>query len=98
MKMICAQAKTTDKRGKRIDAVIQKYPELWPDVSLGERMQYSYILWMEEGDQTVIELQMRDDSKVERLAAEMRACGCVVKVMTEKEYRKREGFDEEDAA
>jgi hypothetical protein len=99
MKMICAQAKTTAKRGKRIDAVIKKYPELWPQ-SMGAwqlngrpcPVQRSYISWGEEDDQTIIELEVRDDSNVERLASEMRACGCVVKVMTEKEYRKREGF------
>jgi hypothetical protein len=105
MKMICAQAKTTAKRGKRIDAVIKKYSELWRQ-SMGEWMLQgsndkqpkpagvtrSYINWGEKDDQTIIELEMRDDSNVERLASEMRACGCVVKVMTEEEYLKQEGL------
>ena len=55
MKIICLEAKATPKRDKAIDAVVQKYPELWPQ-SLGEweingkpvPAQYSYIDWNEE--------------------------------------------------
>jgi hypothetical protein len=41
-------------------------------------------------DQTIIEIEVRDDSKVERLASEMRACGCVVKVISEEEFYAQE--------
>ena len=55
MEMICVEAKATPKRDKAIDAIVQKYPELWPQ-SLGEwkingkpvPTQYSYINWNEE--------------------------------------------------
>jgi hypothetical protein len=106
--MICAQAKTTTRRDERIEALLGRYPELTPQ-SLGAKtieiqgmrvpaMQYSYINWNMEDDQTLIELEMRDDTKVERLASELRACGCMVKVMTQEEYRKQEGWTDDEIA
>jgi hypothetical protein len=83
--MICAQAKTTAKRDKAIEGVIAKHPEL---ESVGfELGMYSYVNWMTEDDQTILQIEVRDESKSERLASELRACGRSVNVMTEQEYQ-----------
>jgi hypothetical protein len=84
MKMICLQAKTTAKRNKLIEGVIAKHPEL-QSKSLGTWTR-SYINWMTEDDQTIIQIEVHDESKVERLASELKACGCVVNAMTEEEF------------
>ena len=93
MKMICLQAKTTAKRDKAIEGVIAKYPELQPK-SMGTwelngqpcPVTHSYVNWITEDDQISIQIEVHDESKVERLASELRACGCVVNVMTEEEF------------
>jgi hypothetical protein len=58
MKMICLQAKTTVKRDKAIEGVIAKHPEL-QSKSLGtwglNGVTRSYINWMTEDDQTIIQ-------------------------------------------
>ena len=42
----------------------------------------------EEDDETVtlIDVSVRDEAVVERLAFDLKACGCVVKVYTEEQY------------
>jgi hypothetical protein len=93
MKMTCMQAKTTAKRDKAIEGVIAKHPEL-QSKSLGTGevdgqsfpVTYSYINWMTEDGQTIIQIEVHDESNVERLASELKACGCVVNVMTEEEF------------
>ena len=93
--MICVEAKATPKRDQAIDAIIQKYSELWPQ-SLGEweidgksvPAQYSYIDWNEEDGRTFINIEVRDESKVSDLVADLAMVGgCCVKVMDELEYR-----------
>ena len=95
MKMICVEAKATPKRDQAIDAIVQKYPELWPQ-SLGEweingkpvPTQYSYINWNEEDGWTFIDIEVRDDSKAGKIAADLAMVGgSHVKVMDELEYR-----------
>jgi hypothetical protein len=93
MKMICLQAKTTAKRDKAIEGVIAKYPEL-ESKSMGTLeingqpcpWMRMYVDWMEEDGQTIVQIEVHDESKVERLASELKACGCVVNVMTEEEF------------
>jgi hypothetical protein len=94
MKMICLEAKATPKRDQAIDAVVNKYPELWPQ-SLGEweinekpiPAQYSYIDWNEEDGWTFINIEVRDDSRAGKIAADLALVGgCDVKVMNEIEY------------
>ena len=91
--MLCAQAKASKKRDKRIDAVFQKFPELNSIPLTDETFEfdghqfplatYSFICWEQEGDQTIIEIEMRDHSKVSALAAELTACGCDVAINPE---------------
>ena len=93
MKMICLQAKTTGKRDKAIEAVLAKHPELdfkslgtWKMNERPVQCTYSYVEWITEDDQTSIQIECHDESIVERLASELRACGCVVSDMTEAEF------------
>ena len=88
-------AKATPRRDQAINAVVQKYPELWPQ-SLGEweingksvPAQYSYIDWNEEHGWTFINIEVRDDSKASKIAADLAMVGgCHVKVMDQLEYR-----------
>ena len=106
MKIICVEAKATPKRDKAIDAVVQKYPELWPQ-SLGEweingkpvPAQYSYIDWNEEDGWTFINIEVRDDSKASKIAADLAMVGgCYVKVMDELEYRSEQMGEPEGRA
>ena len=106
MKMICVEAKATPKRDKAIDAVVNKYPELWPQ-SLGEWeingkpvfSQYSYIDWNEEDGWTLINIEVRDDSKASKIAADLAMVGgCHVKVMDEIEYRSEQMGQAEGSA
>ena len=106
MKIICVEAKATPKRDKAIDAVVQKYPELWPR-SLGEweingkpvPTQYSYINWNEEDGWTFIDIEVRDDSKAGKIAADLAMVGCChVKVMDEPEYRSEQMGEPEGRA
>ena len=106
MKMICVEAKATPKRDQAIDAVVQKYPELWPQ-SLGEweidgksvPAQYSYIDWNEEDGRTFINIEVRDESKVSDLVADLAMVGgCYVKVMDELEYRSEQMGEPEGRA
>ena len=95
MKIICVEAKATPKRDKAIDAIVQKYPELWPQsLSTWEvngkpvQSQYSYVDWNEEAGWTFINIEVRDDSKAGKIAADLAMVGgCHVKVMEELEYR-----------
>jgi hypothetical protein len=106
MKMICVEAKATPKRDKAIDAVVQKYPELWPQ-SLGAweingksvPAQYSYIDWNEEDGRTLINIEVRDESKVSDLVADLALVGgCYVKVMDEIEYHSEQMGELEGSA
>jgi hypothetical protein len=106
MKMICVEAKATPKRDQAIDAVVQKYPELWPQ-SLGEweidgkpvPMTYSYIDWNEDDGWTFINIEVRDDSKASKIAADLALVGgCYVKVMDEIEYLSEQMGEAEGSA
>jgi hypothetical protein len=106
MKMICVEAKRTPRRDQAIDAVVQKYPELWPQ-SLGEwkingkpvPAQYSYIDWNEEDGWGFINIEVRDDSKASKIAADLAMVGgCYVKVMDELEYRSEQMGEPEGRA
>jgi hypothetical protein len=106
MKMICVEAKATPKRDKAIDDVVQKYPELWPQ-NLGEwefngkpvHSQYSYINWNEEHGWTFIDIEVRDDSKASKIAADLATVGgCHVKVMDEIEYHSEQMGEAEGSA
>ena len=94
MKMICVEAKATPRRDKAIDAVVNKYSELWPQ-SLSEweinekpvPAQYSYIDWNEEDSWTFINIEVRDESKASKIAADLAMVGgCHVRVLDELEY------------
>ena len=92
MKMICLQAKTTAKRDKAIKDVIAKYPLQSKSLGTGEvdgqsfPVTYSYVNWIQMDGQTIIQIEVHDENKVERLASELKACGCVVQIMTEQEF------------
>jgi hypothetical protein len=92
MKMIYLQAKATAKRDKAIKDIIAKYPLQSKSLGTGEvdgqsfPVTYSYVTWIEEGDRTNIQIEVHDESKVDRLASELKACGCAVSVMTEEEF------------
>jgi hypothetical protein len=96
MKMIRVIAKQTERRDQRLESVIAKYPSL-QDQRMGlvatfegqanpAPMVRSYVAWMAEDGVTLIDIEVGDEAIVERLASELRACGCVVRVYTEKQY------------
>ena len=84
MKFVCARAKQTDRRDRRIEAVLTGYPSL--SRSLGALVTYSFVEWGEEDGETQINIEVRDEDIVERLASELRACGAVTKVYTQQQY------------
>ena len=50
------------------------------------KAMYSYVERQEGDGETLIDVSVRDEAVVERLASDLKACGCVVKVYTEEQY------------
>jgi hypothetical protein len=73
-KKIRITAKRTERRDKRIRAVLNEhlYQCLWNE--------------LENDDVTLIDIDVRNDTVVERLASELRACGCIVSVYKQEQY------------
>jgi hypothetical protein len=84
MKFVCARAKQTERRDRRIEAVLAGYPSLEPRI--GVLGSYHFIEWNEEDGETAINIEVDDEGLVERLASELRACGAVTKVYTQEQY------------
>jgi hypothetical protein len=72
------EAPMTQRLVERIDAVLQEFHD-W------SRFKPDYE-GNEDGSKTTIIAVVEDDSRVDRAASELRACGLVVKVQTEEEY------------
>jgi hypothetical protein len=51
----------------------------------------SYVEWLHSDGVTVINIEVVDETVVERLASELRACGCIVSVYTEEQYDTLDG-------
>jgi hypothetical protein len=84
MKFVFARAKQTERRDQRIEAVLAGFPSLEP--SIGALGSYHFVEWCEEDGDTAINIEVRDEGIVERLASELRACGAVTKVYTQQQY------------
>jgi hypothetical protein len=74
MKVIRVSAKQTKRRDQRLESVLAKH--------------LTRIEWLEEDGLTLINIEVDDETIVERLASELKACGCIVRVYTEKQYEK----------
>jgi hypothetical protein len=92
VKLISAKAKHTKERDVRIQSILNKYASLnlrpmGTGTIDGEEGQFlmhrQFVEWSEEGNETKINIEVFDETIAERLASELKACGCVVKVYTE---------------
>jgi hypothetical protein len=92
MKMIRATAKRTERRNQRIEGVIAQFPSLAPPsltpLFAGANATYSFVNWSETDSETQVDIEVRDETIVERLASELKAGGAVVKIYTKDEFDK----------
>jgi hypothetical protein len=92
MKMIRATAKRTERRNRRIEGVIAQFPSLAPPslapLFAGANATYSFVSRTETDSETRIDIEVRDETIVERLASELKACGAVVRVYTREQFDK----------
>jgi hypothetical protein len=95
MKFICARAKASARSRKTITVLLEKHPELFRK----QPRSYSYVDHNEwEDGQATVDIEVRDESTVEQIAAELRFCGWRVNVMTEVEYEAMQMGEAEGSA
>jgi hypothetical protein len=89
--MIRATAKRTERRS--IERVIAQFPSLAPQSPAplfagANATAYSFVDWSETDGETQVDIEVRDETIVERLASELKACGAVVKIYTKDQFHK----------
>ena len=89
MKMVCMTAKPNERRDQRILSVLTKFPSLTSLSTMTGNATYDdFVDWTFDDSKTQIDIEVRDETIVERLASELKACGAVVKVYTWEQYEK----------